>query len=117
MRSHIDACYARVAVAAANQANRTGALDAPVQGLYDAAAQEIKQININVIALESPSVRTEKQVHWMRPKDLVPDTLSNKKVWQTWRADVEDYIETLEVGMKNGAENDRRHLGDGFSVR
>ena len=36
----------------------------------------------------------------MRTKDLVPEVFSKKEEWKKWRADVEDYIETLEVGMK-----------------
>ena len=63
MRSHIDACYARVAEAAADQANKTGTPDTKLQGLYDAAARDIRYINLKVIARENPSGKTEKQVY------------------------------------------------------
>ena len=36
----------------------------------------------------------------MRIKDLVPEVFSSKEEWKKWRGDVEDYIETLEAGMK-----------------
>ena len=33
-------------------------------------------------------------------KDLVPEVFSKKEEWKKWKADVEDYIDTLEAGMK-----------------
>ena len=51
MRTHIDECYARLAEAAAEQVNKTGTLETKLQGLYDAAGQEIRKINIKVAAL------------------------------------------------------------------
>ena len=55
MRTHIDECYARVAEAAVEQVNNTRTFATRLQGLYDAADQEIRKINIKVAALERPS--------------------------------------------------------------
>lgn len=42
----------------------------------------------------------EKNSSWMRIKDLVPETFSKKEEWKKWRTDVENYIETIDSGMK-----------------
>ena len=36
----------------------------------------------------------------MTIKNIVPNVFAKKEEWKEWRANVEDYIETLETGMK-----------------
>ena len=36
----------------------------------------------------------------MRIKDLAPEVFSKKEAWRKWRTAVEDYIETIDSGMK-----------------
>ena len=71
-----------------------------LRNLYNGAISKIKEIESTITVLQTSAPRGEKSSSWMRIKDLVPEVFSKKEEWKKWRTDVEDYIETIDSGMK-----------------
>ena len=68
--------------------------------IYNGTISQIKEIESTITVLQTSAPRGEQNSNWMRIKDLAPEIFSKKEEWRKWRTDVEDYIDTINSGMK-----------------